>query len=160
MIDKTALSMTSSKEARHILAPHAEGRAVAILTGRCCYTIDKSAILYTSCRLLCPSGYPRNWEARVTVLAEQSDRSIHSLMVEAIERYVQRQEQARRFPQKAIAADADIENTGEEYDAEDVHDWIDQLAKGKKACQPKPHPSSRCLAAGSPDTLGEEVLVN
>lgn len=79
-------------------------------------------------------------KARVAVLAEQSGRSIHSFMVEAIERHVQRNEQARRFSQEAIAADADIETTGDVYDAEDVHNWLDQLAKGNKAPRPKPRP--------------------
>jgi hypothetical protein len=39
---------------------------------------------------------------------------------------------------EALAADADIERTGEVYRAEDVHAWIERLAKGRKTPRPKP----------------------
>ena len=42
------------------------------------------------------------------------------------------------FVREALAADADIERTGEVYRAEDVHAWLQRLARGPKARRPKP----------------------
>jgi len=37
-----------------------------------------------------------------------------------------------------LAADADIERTGEVYRAEDVHAWLARLARDPSAKRPKP----------------------
>lgn len=80
---------------------------------------------------------PPKLKARVTALARKSGRSAHSFIVEAVERHADREERLRNFVQEALAADADIERTGEVYRAEDVHAWLERLAKGQKTSRPK-----------------------
>ena len=81
---------------------------------------------------------PPELKARITALARQTGRSTHSLIVEAVEQHADRQERLRDFVKEALAADADIERTGEVYRAEDVHAWLERLAGGgKKPSRPK-----------------------
>ena len=44
----------------------------------------------------------------------------------------------QNFVKEALAADADIERTGEVYKASDVHAWVQRLASGVKTARPKP----------------------
>jgi predicted transcriptional regulator len=81
---------------------------------------------------------PPKLKARITALARKSGRSAHSFIVEAIERHAEREERLQTFVKDAMAADADIERTGEMYRAEDVHAWLERLAKGQKPPRPKP----------------------
>ena len=81
---------------------------------------------------------PPKLRARVTSLAKQTGRSAHSLIVEAVERHAAYEEQMRSLVQEALAADAEIERTGEVYRAEDVHAWLGRLARGASATRPKP----------------------
>jgi predicted transcriptional regulator len=75
---------------------------------------------------------------RVSGIAKQTGRSPHSLMLEAIERHVDYEERMRAFVGEALAADREIDRTGEVYRAEDVQRWIDRLARGAGAARPKP----------------------
>ncbi len=75
--------------------------------------------------------------ARVSALAKQTGRSAHSLIVEAIERHTAYEEQMRNLIREAIEADAEIENTGKVYRAEDVNAWMQRLAKDPSAKLPK-----------------------
>ena len=81
---------------------------------------------------------PPELRARLQVLSEQTGRSAHSLIVEAVERHADYEEQLQAMVREAIAADARIEETGEVYRAEDVHAWMQRLAKGSRAARPKP----------------------
>jgi len=81
---------------------------------------------------------PPKLKARVSALARKSGRSAHSFIVEAVERHAAREEKIQNFVKEALAADADIERTGEVYGAEDVHAWLERLSKGEKAPRPKP----------------------
>jgi predicted transcriptional regulator len=81
---------------------------------------------------------PPKLKARVAALARKSRRSAHSFIVEAVERHAEREERLLSFIKEALAADADIERTGEVYRAEDVHAWLERLAKGQKTSRPKP----------------------
>jgi predicted transcriptional regulator len=81
---------------------------------------------------------PPKLKQRLTALAEQSGKSAHGLMIEAIERHIEYEERMRAFVAEAIEADRDIERTGEIYAAEDVHAWLERLAQGKKTRRPKP----------------------
>lgn len=81
---------------------------------------------------------PPKLKARVTALARKTGRSAHSFIVEAVERHTQREERVYDFVKEALAADADVERTGEVYRAEDVHAWLERLAKGEKPARPKP----------------------
>jgi hypothetical protein len=44
----------------------------------------------------------------------------------------------RSLVQEALAADLDIERTGEVYRAADVHAWMQRLAQGKAIKRPRP----------------------
>jgi predicted transcriptional regulator len=81
---------------------------------------------------------PPRLKARIAALARKSGQSAHSFIVEAVERHAEREERLQEFVREALAADADIERTGEVYRAEDVHAWVDRLAKGRKTSRPKP----------------------
>lgn len=81
---------------------------------------------------------PPKLRSRVQTLARQSGRSAHSLIIEAVERHAAYAEQLRNLVREAMAADAEIDRTGEVYRAEDVHAWMGRLAKGEVAARPKP----------------------
>ena len=75
---------------------------------------------------------------RIQRLAELTQRSPHSVMVEALEREVSREERLYAFVQEAKQADRAIEEGGEVYQADDVHRWLKNLANGEPGERPKP----------------------
>ncbi len=81
---------------------------------------------------------PPKLRARLGLLAKQTGRSAHSLIIEAVERHAAYEEQLRSLVKEALAADADIEKSGEVYRAEDVHAWMGRLAADASAPRPKP----------------------
>ena len=81
---------------------------------------------------------PPKLRARLTSLAKQTGRSAHSLIVEAVERHADYEEQLRSLVKEALAADADIEKSGEVYRADDVQAWMKRLAAGESADRPRP----------------------
>jgi hypothetical protein len=60
------------------------------------------------------------------------------LIVEAVERHAAYEEQIRSLVKEALAADAEIDKTGEVYRAEDVHAWMHRLALDERVARPKP----------------------
>jgi predicted transcriptional regulator len=81
---------------------------------------------------------PPKLRARIHALAKQSGRSAHSFILEAVERHADYEEQMRSLVKEALAADEEIERTGEVYRAGDVHAWVERLARGQEAARPKP----------------------
>ena len=81
---------------------------------------------------------PERLKARIARLAKQSGQSPHSLMLQALEREVSREERMRDFVRAAMASDAAAEAGGAVYRAEDVHAWMERLAKGEKPPRPAP----------------------
>jgi predicted transcriptional regulator len=81
---------------------------------------------------------PPKLRARIQALAKQTGRSAHSVILEAVERHADYEEQLRSLVKDAIDADAEIERTGEVYRAADVHAWMDRLARGEAPARPKP----------------------
>jgi predicted transcriptional regulator len=81
---------------------------------------------------------PPKLRARLGSLAKQTRRSAHSLIVEAVERYTNYEEQMRSLVKEALAADSEIDKTGEVYRADDVHAWMKRLAADGSAPRPKP----------------------
>ncbi len=81
---------------------------------------------------------PPKLKARVAALAKRSGRSSHSLILEAIERHAEREERMEAFVKEAWAAGVEIDETDEVYRSEDVHTWIERLAKSEKPAPPKP----------------------
>ena len=76
-------------------------------------------------------------KTRIARLAKETGRSAHSLMIEALEREVTREERMREFVREALVADAGIEEGAAVYRAEDVRPWLEQLARNGKAVRPK-----------------------
>jgi predicted transcriptional regulator len=81
---------------------------------------------------------PPKLRVRLNALSKQTGRSAHSLIIEAVERHAAYEEQIRSLVKEALAADADIDETGEVYRAEDVHAWMHRLATDAAASRPKP----------------------
>jgi predicted transcriptional regulator len=81
---------------------------------------------------------PPKLRARLGALAKQTGRSAHSLIVEAVERHAAYEEQIRSLVKEALAADAEIDKSGEIYRAEDVHAWMNRLALDATAARPGP----------------------
>jgi predicted transcriptional regulator len=81
---------------------------------------------------------PEKLKARIARLAKQTRQSPHSYMLLALEREVSREERMRDFVKAAMASDAATEAGGEVYRAEDVHAWMERLAKGEKPPRPAP----------------------
>jgi predicted transcriptional regulator len=81
---------------------------------------------------------PPKLRARIHALAKQSGRSAHSVILEAVERHADYEEQMRSLVKEAIDSDAEIDRTGEVYRADEVHAWVARLARGTAADRPKP----------------------
>lgn len=81
---------------------------------------------------------PDKLKSRIARLAKTTRRSAHSLMIEALEREVAREERVQAFVREAGAADAAIDAGQQVYRAEDVHAWLERLATKPKAARPKP----------------------
>jgi len=81
---------------------------------------------------------PEKLKARIARLAKQSGQTPHALMLQALEREVAREERVREFVKAALAADAAIDAGAAVYRAEDVHAWMERLAKGEKPPRPRP----------------------
>jgi len=81
---------------------------------------------------------PEKLKIRITRLAKETGRSAHSLMIEALEREVAREERLREFVREALVSDTAVEEGAAIYRAEDVHPWLERLAKNRRAARPKP----------------------
>ena len=81
---------------------------------------------------------PDKLKTRIARLAKETGRSAHSLMIEALEREVAREERMREFVREALASDAAVEGGAAVYRAEDVHPWLERLARNSSAARPKP----------------------
>ena len=81
---------------------------------------------------------PRRLKTRIARLARQTGRAPHAVMLEALEREISREELMRQFVREAMAEDAAIEAGAEVYRAQDVHAWLDRLARGGKPRRPAP----------------------
>ena len=73
---------------------------------------------------------PPELRARLARIAKAADRSVHSLILEAVERFVAYEENLRGLAKQ--------ENSGEWYRAEDVHEWAQRIANGEPAPFPAP----------------------
>jgi predicted transcriptional regulator len=81
---------------------------------------------------------PAKLRERLAAIALETDRSVHGLILEAVERHVAYEEQMRSLVKEALAADAEIDRTGEVYRAEDVRAWAERIVKGEPAPRPTP----------------------
>ena len=81
---------------------------------------------------------PAKLKSRIARMAKESGQSSHSLILQALEREVFRMERMRDFVRAAMASNAAVEAGGAVYRADDVHAWMERLAKGEKPPRPTP----------------------
>lgn len=81
---------------------------------------------------------PPRLRARLRAIAKETDRSVHSLILEAVEKHAAYEEQMRRLVKEALEADSEIESTGEVFKPDDVHAWARRIAQGDASPRPKP----------------------
>ena len=81
---------------------------------------------------------PPKLRARLQAIAKDKDCSVHSLIVEAVEKHAAYEEQMRRFVKEALAADAELMRGGDAVRAEDAHAWAQKLVQGIASPAPKP----------------------
>jgi predicted transcriptional regulator len=78
-------------------------------------------------------------EERVRRIASVRRQSPHSIMREAIEQYVEREEKREHFRQDALAAWANYQKTGLHVTAEEADAWLAKLEAGEEATAPECH---------------------
>ncbi len=76
---------------------------------------------------------------RIHRLASARRRSPHWVMREAIEQYLEREEQREQLRHDALAAWTHYQTTGLHVTAEEADDWLAKLASGKDVAPPKCH---------------------
>ena len=80
---------------------------------------------------------PPKLRARLRAIAKETDRSVHSIIVEAVEKHAAYEENMRSLIKEALAADADMDKSGDAHRAEDVHAWAQRIAQGIASPRPK-----------------------
>jgi predicted transcriptional regulator len=81
---------------------------------------------------------PPKLRSRLRAIAKETDRSVHSIIIEAVEKHAAYEEQMRNLVKDALTADVEMDRAGEAYRAEDVHAWARQIAQGVASPKPKP----------------------
>ena len=76
---------------------------------------------------------------RLQNLAKVRKRTTHSLMIQALETYVTREEQREAFRQEGIAAWKEYQITGLHLTGEEADSWLAALENGKDEEPPKCH---------------------
>ena len=83
---------------------------------------------------------PVDLRERVQILADSRDRSVHSLMLQALETFVEREEQREKLRQDAMKAHEEYMLTGLHVTNVEAKDWLSELSKGNNTEPPKCHP--------------------
>ena len=81
---------------------------------------------------------PEPLKARIAPLAEAAGKSPHAWMIEALEERVAQSEAYAAFMAEALEADRQMTETGEGYDADDVHAYLRAVLAGETPEFPKP----------------------
>lgn len=78
-------------------------------------------------------------KARVRSLADQRRRPVHWLMREAIEQYVEREEQREAFRKDALEAWEHYQSTGLHVTGAEADAWLAELEAGNDVDPPSAH---------------------
>jgi len=81
---------------------------------------------------------PEPLKSRIAPLAEAAGKSPHAWMIEALEERVVQSEAYAAFMAEALEADREMTETGEGYDADEVHAYLRAIVAGEAAEFPKP----------------------
>jgi predicted transcriptional regulator len=77
---------------------------------------------------------------RIQVLANMRKRSAHSLLLEAIETFVDREEKREAWRQEGLRAYAEYQVAGLHLTGEEMDAWLAQLEAGDEVEPPVCHP--------------------
>ena len=80
---------------------------------------------------------PDELKARAAAVAQDRGVTPHAFMVEAIATATAAAEQRATFVAEALAADAQMLESGKGFDVDDVHAWLRARAAGKSARKPR-----------------------
>lgn len=83
---------------------------------------------------------PPQLKSRVEAAAKGAGKSPHAFMVEAIEQQVAQAERRRRFVEEALAAEKEALETGEGFNADEVHEVMAARARGGRSRRLKATP--------------------
>lgn len=81
---------------------------------------------------------PDELKARIAVAAEQTGKTPHAFMVEALQMQTALAERRREFVQSALLAEQEVAQYGLVYDADEVFSYLRDRLDGRPARQPKP----------------------
>ncbi len=76
---------------------------------------------------------------RLKLLADDRNSSAHSLMLEAIAEYVEREEKRSQYRKEAQAAWQDYQQTGAHITAEETITWLESWGTGHEQDAPSCH---------------------
>lgn len=82
---------------------------------------------------------PGDLRDRIQHLAQARNRTPHSIMLQALEAYVTREEKREAFRQEGIAAWEEYQSTGLHLTNSEVKAWLAKLAEGNDVEPPKCH---------------------
>ncbi|MFW8601413.1 CopG family ribbon-helix-helix protein [Desulfobacterota bacterium M19] len=80
-----------------------------------------------------------NIKSRVQALAKARRRTTHSLLLEAVESFMEREEKQEALRQDAIRVWKEYEMTGLHVTHEEADNWMQKLEKGQNAETPECH---------------------
>jgi len=108
----------------------------SVMSGGCNYGvthIQEAAMTATTTLKL-----PDELKARIAAVAQQSGKSAHAFMVEALELQTELAERRTAFVADALLAREEVARYGLVVDADEVFDYLKARAEGKPARKPDP----------------------
>ncbi len=82
---------------------------------------------------------PAELKERMQYLAQCRDKSVHALMLQALEDFTAREEKREALRQDAITAHENYLHTGLHVTSDEANYWLEELAQGKNVEPPKCH---------------------
>ena len=82
---------------------------------------------------------PKPLQERIKSLADVRRQSIHAIMVQAIESYIEREEKREALRQEARVAHEHFMLTGLHLTNAEVIKWVDKIAHDEKTLMPECH---------------------
>lgn len=76
---------------------------------------------------------------RIKNLADLRNQSVHSVMVQALEAYITREEKREAWRKEGIEAWEEYQKTGLHLTNVEVVDWMDKIIAGENVPMPKCH---------------------
>ncbi|MPZ44112.1 MAG: ribbon-helix-helix protein, CopG family [Betaproteobacteria bacterium] len=80
---------------------------------------------------------PPDLKKRIDELARVSGQSTHAFMLQALQLHVEEAEKHRRFVADALAADEEMERTGQGYPFDKARAYLEARIIGKPAARPR-----------------------